>query len=135
MIDKAIAAKRIDDLISAAKDQAQAAGLRLEISHEIRDPEIERLQNLIQSNLSSAKSQLLAAIAAARKLGLEQLDFLGGILKWGDGGIDADGGPRIFEEWNQSSFDCYPSDEHWEWLHGPNPPPKPYDDDGGGMPW
>ena len=127
-VDKMTARRRIDDLLREARNQATAAGLQLDIEHQIIDHEEERLKKLVQANLASAHSQVLAAIAAAKQLGLEQLDFMGGILKWGVGYEEAHGGPRVFEEWNASTFDCYPTDEQWEWLHGPNPPPKPYDD-------
>lgn len=119
--------RKIEEALEKVKADAKKQGLHLELKYTLTDPEREKLQHKMQSNLLSAQSQIAAAIECAKQLGLDHINFMGGIVKWSHDGMDAAGGPRIWNEWKASDFDCYPTDEQWEWFHGENPPPKPYD--------
>lgn len=93
--------------------------------------EREEAQRDLQCKLAEMNRIAAEICEIGLRAGVDCVDFLGHQIRFAiDGEPAHDRSARITaKEWSSSSFGCYPSDEDWEWFHGPNPPPKPWDFD------
>lgn len=91
----------------------------------------EEAQRELQAKLAEMNRIALEMCELGLQAGIDHVDFLGHQIRFAiDGESSHYRTPRITDaEWRSSSFGCYPSDGDWEWFHGPNLPPKPYDYD------
>lgn len=86
-------------------------------------------RRLLQSKLVEMTRLAREVCNLGLDLSIDKVDFMGGEMIFAVNGKPSyDRSPLMTKaEWCASNFGCYPSDEEWEWFHGPNPPPKPYD--------
>ncbi len=88
----------------------------------------EDKEKQIQALLLEMTNNLSVIGDLCQELGKDSVEFLGQHIKFGLSGQLAAGGPRVFnEDWRESSFECYPKQEEWDWLWGSDVPRPNHD--------